>query len=1713
MCHTIKDFPMASLPPLSTSSPKFDQLYERRLELLRRNEENAAKRLQLTVRERTMIYGKVLAWCDDAIELRRRMMTLCKNHLTADGFDGPRAYKMLMEHLDGNVEDRSKHDSKMYTLAFEMQQKSELPNGCSATQFTEKAYAWIVHILPNLPTEFKDKFAPTEHIISMLPAELRSDGRDLERDLKKTGEWETTRIEDGLMHVMRRCKKLVEKVQKADASSKPVFVSAIPPVEYDLAQLAAVAGMPGLEQVVTMVGAPAGGTPSCDPSYVPPGFSFAGAASGQKFCANCPHKEGVKCWRDPDFSGTLPASVWLNEPLRKKIITEKKENATKMGVPCKNVSAPPKSKLDAWKEAKAAKDKARKEKKESGGGGGAPAGAFLDGLIDIDDERFGESVHMVGVVQDDDAEPLGENGDSMPPAAAEDDEADADMQDQYEDEDGQFAWHVAFIDELMFVTVFATVHDGDFDAALADLPERGKGVATICFGDDKAAAHKKMEEIRRRYFPAPARPMGFGRGKPVGLATPAGKQSIQQPESGIVVVKQHLASETGCATPLPEGVTMPAHASESYSPLNETAIRGMQDTPATASNPVLPDTVAPKISDHAGPPPTPLPEALRMQAQTGAAEASTSDVYAQLNVVDDDAAGSGSMNQLYQQLNIVSDVNPRLPAVNSANPQRRAAAIAHEAAFDDLPSADELLSGKNFAERAEANAPIDRTTSTAMTLLHRGWTIGTTSDGLEYWCKAPTGTRPTAGGGKPKTKPFAAQPVSLDTQPVSLDTQPVSLDTKANIGTAMIATFIGMLIAVMVYKTMQTLDMSRNKIQLSTGIGAASAGYVNHMIANKDGVVQLVEACEHIMTFVGKMLTRAAPVMHNMLVWAANNYMTLVVGTVLIAFCRLGAATPSAQFGNLHSIAIVPGPPPSPPPSPPDQTRALAAPRADMLTRAQCDTLYVQLLAGNEAPENMPDSLKAIIIGDTGCGIDMPNHPDQCAPGSIYKCDSKVQGAGGLMTVHEKGHMRMPIDTSHGIGVYRGDNSILNTLCAYVLLALGRASREQGVNAVMPAWGRDGYFEYPSGVRVTLLNRSVLIVRPIGYKINPERALAAQSAVSAESLGVPVDGDFGLYLGGGTARPGDLESQLIGTIRVVVIDTCRGGVMHDLTSAAVVETLIEAASQPRCRFVFVSIECRTWSAALWLPDAHGNPGKPYRGVGHVTGYKEEQGRIPPIVAAHNFQCRAACAIARANLTDKRGAVLAETPALRRTGSEDATPGCEQHVYMYDHPSWEALITEEGGSVTNFDQCSYLDDPVHALSSGPKATALLSFGGLIEHVKREFGKKRCAHKKGTHRALRGADDKGKYYTSASARYSASLCAGFARCIRKYLAGTAAHGEVSALVAGVLHGKRLPKNSVDAKFFHDSFNHGEQRVLECLQHALSDIEPWMVQCIKQNPIGPCDACLKGKAPKVGPSGSLPQSENLIFIDFYHCNVPAIFTGNTARLTSKHAGKSKFVKSVGCSKKSDAPQALELILAFYNSKGCPIGHCHSDCANELRAGGVAPLAAKHKIRITTNVAGVSNHNGVEPIHRVGRDVVCTALALAKLPLCFHELCWAWFEDGHALKPSREAPHDCSLGRLVGNGHKPKGCHRRPFGGLGYLTEAPRLPNGTLVNKYKEQAVRVLVMGYMGGESGAFETLGIEKCQPGFLCFEPTRCCLLIGESVRFIAGCFTGWSHTVY
>ena len=130
------------------------------------------------------------------------------------------------------------------------------------------------------------------------------------------------------------------------------------------------------------------------------------------------------------------------------------------------------------------------------------------------------------------------------------------------------------------------------------------------------------------------------------------------------------------------------------------------------------------------------------------------------------------------------------------------------------------------------------------------------------------------------------------------------------------------------------------------------------------------------------------------------------------------------------------------------------------------------------------------------------------------------------MRTSQRGTMSIPVPTNLGTRKYIAPNAIFNPKCAYVLIAIGRASIQQGVKLVMPAWGADGYFEYPNAVRVPVLNRNVLIIRPLGYKLSPSHALAMSSA---SAIGIPPDGDFGLYLGAGQPWSGDIASQLAST--------------------------------------------------------------------------------------------------------------------------------------------------------------------------------------------------------------------------------------------------------------------------------------------------------------------------------------------------------------------------------------------------------------------------------------------------------------------------------------------------------------------------------------------------------------------------------------------------------
>ena len=74
----------------------------------------------------------------------------------------------------------------------------------------------------------------------------------------------------------------------------------------------------------------------------------------------------------------------------------------------------------------------------------------------------------------------------------------------------------------------------------------------------------------------------------------------------------------------------------------------------------------------------------------------------------------------------------------------------------------------------------------------------------------------------------------------------------------------------------------------------------------------------------------------------------------------------------------------------------------------------------------------------------------------------------------------------------------------------------------MPPYGADGSFTYPNGVRITLLNRYVLGVRPIGYKLSPQSRLGCLASSAVHALGVPAQGLYFVYIGSNTRRKGDI---------------------------------------------------------------------------------------------------------------------------------------------------------------------------------------------------------------------------------------------------------------------------------------------------------------------------------------------------------------------------------------------------------------------------------------------------------------------------------------------------------------------------------------------------------------------------------------------------------------
>ena len=121
-CNIIKDSHAYS------ASPTYGRELSARMEHDRRNRENQAKRHHIILEERSTVSGLMVAMCEEALELKRDIINLCSNNLgEADHQDGPRAYRMVLDHLHGSgaTAGRTKPDKAFYGTAFLLQEQTD----------------------------------------------------------------------------------------------------------------------------------------------------------------------------------------------------------------------------------------------------------------------------------------------------------------------------------------------------------------------------------------------------------------------------------------------------------------------------------------------------------------------------------------------------------------------------------------------------------------------------------------------------------------------------------------------------------------------------------------------------------------------------------------------------------------------------------------------------------------------------------------------------------------------------------------------------------------------------------------------------------------------------------------------------------------------------------------------------------------------------------------------------------------------------------------------------------------------------------------------------------------------------------------------------------------------------------------------------------------------------------------------------------------------------------------------------------------------------------------------------------------------------------------------------------------------------------------------------------------------------------------------------
>ena len=191
----------------------------KRLEIQTRNQSNRARRLAIVFNSRTRLFGMLVRSVKPknpgfAQEMQEQCAIDDRSGTAIYGSrhrDGPKAYRMIQIHLT-SARGRSEYDKMYYKIAYELQVKEVLPDGCSSVLYERTVQAFLHYILPNLAQPLDDEDA-ARHIINKMPECLAPDKRRMIEWLQETGRWSERKM------ILEKCKGIVDGSKRRSGKS------------------------------------------------------------------------------------------------------------------------------------------------------------------------------------------------------------------------------------------------------------------------------------------------------------------------------------------------------------------------------------------------------------------------------------------------------------------------------------------------------------------------------------------------------------------------------------------------------------------------------------------------------------------------------------------------------------------------------------------------------------------------------------------------------------------------------------------------------------------------------------------------------------------------------------------------------------------------------------------------------------------------------------------------------------------------------------------------------------------------------------------------------------------------------------------------------------------------------------------------------------------------------------------------------------------------------------------------------------------------------------------------------------------------------------------------------------------------------------------------------------------------------------------------------